>query len=182
MKVTKTWLPEILIIEPRIYSDPRGYFFESYNLSRLNNHGITMQFVQDNQSESVFGVVRGLHYQLLPDAQVKLVRVIQGTIYDVAVDLRKKSSTFGKYFGMELSAENNRQLLIPGGFAHGFSVLSQSAIVLYKCDTYYNPEAERGIRYNDPQLNIDWKLKPEDIKISDRDSSLPFFRDAEMNF
>lgn len=182
MRITETWLPGILIIEPHIHSDQRGYFFESYNLSKLSSHGIGMQFIQDNQSKSGFGVVRGLHYQLLPNAQVKLVRVIEGIIYDVAVDIRKSSSTFGKCFGLELSAENNKQLLIPQGFAHGFSVLSESAVVFYKCDTFYKPEAERGIRYNDPQLAIDWQLKPEDIKVSDRDSALPYFKDAEMNF
>ena len=182
MRVTETWLPGILIIEPLIHSDQRGYFFESYNLSKLRSHGIGMQFIQDNQSKSGFGVVRGLHYQLLPHAQVKLVRVIEGIIYDVAVDIRKNSSTFGKCFGLELSAENKKQLLVPRGFAHGFSVLSESAVVFYKCDTFYKPEAERGIRYNDPQLAIDWQLKPEDIKVSDRDSALPYFKDAEMNF
>ena len=182
MKVSETRLPGILIIEPQVHSDQRGYFFESYNLSKLKSHGIGMQFVQDNQSKSGFGVVRGLHYQLLPYAQVKLVRVIEGIIYDVAVDIRKESSTFGKYFGLELSAENTKQLLIPRGFAHGFSVLSESAVVLYKCDTIYNPKAERGIRYNDPQLAIDWQLKPEDIQVSERDAALPYFNEAEMNF
>lgn len=182
MRVKETRIPGILIIEPQVYSDERGYFFESYNLSKLKSFGIGMQFVQDNQSKSNYGVVRGLHYQLLPHTQVKLIRVIEGTIYDVAVDIRKGSSTFGKYFGLELSAENNKQLLIPGSFAHGFSVLSKAAVVLYKCDKFYNPEAERGIRYNDPQLAIDWKLKPDDIKVSERDAALPFFNEAEMNF
>ncbi|KPK86942.1 MAG: dTDP-4-dehydrorhamnose 3,5-epimerase [Bacteroides sp. SM23_62_1] len=182
MRVTEAPLPGILIIEPHIHSDSRGYFFESYNLNKLKSYGVTMQFVQDNQSKSGFGVVRGLHYQLQPYAQVKLVRVLQGTIYDFAVDIRKNSSTFGKYFGLELSDENNKQLLIPVGFAHGFAVLSESAIVFYKCDKFYNPSAERGIRYNDPDLNIDWKLKQEDIEVSERDSVLPLFRDAEMNF
>ena len=182
MKVTKTWLPGILIIEPQVFADQRGYFFESYNLDKFNTHGITMQFIQDNQSKSEFGVIRGLHYQLHPFAQVKLVRVIEGKIYDIAVDIRKKSSTFSKWFGIELSAENNKQLLIPEGFAHGFSVLSESAVVLYKCNSFYKPEAERGIRYDDPQLAIDWQLNKEDIKVSERDAALPLFRNAEMNF
>jgi dTDP-4-dehydrorhamnose 3,5-epimerase len=182
MKVTETWLPGILIIEPQVFFDQRGYFFESYNHEKLSHYGINMQFVQDNQSKSGFGVIRGLHYQLHPFAQIKLVRVMEGRIYDIAVDIRKKSPTFGKWFGLELSAENNKQLLIREGFAHGFSVLSKSAVVFYKCNSIYNPEAERGIRYDDPELAIDWQLKPEDMNVSDKDAALPLFKDAEMNF
>jgi dTDP-4-dehydrorhamnose 3,5-epimerase len=176
MKVTETEIPGLYIIEPEVYTDNRGYFFESYNYNKMKGYGILTQFVQDNQSKSEYGVVRGLHYQIHPHAQAKLVRVIEGRIYDVAVDIRKGSSTCGKVFGIELNQENNIQLLIPKGCAHGFSVISKYAIVFYKCDVFYNPAAERGIRYDDPDLCIDWQLKPDEIIVSKKDAELPFFR------
>lgn len=178
MKVTETEIPGLLIIEPDVYTDSRGYFFESYNYSKLKEYGIHTQFVQDNQSKSEYGVVRGLHYQVNSFAQAKLVRVIEGRIFDVAVDIRKGSSASGKTFGIELNQENNIQLLIPKGCAHGFSVLSKYAIVFYKCDVFYNPAAERGIRYDDPDLCIDWHLKPDEIIVSKKDAALPFFRES----
>jgi dTDP-4-dehydrorhamnose 3,5-epimerase len=139
-------------------------------------------FVQDNQSKSVYGVIRGLHYQLEPYAQTKLIRVLQGRIYDVAVDIRKGSSTCARWFGIELSEENHLQLLIPRGFAHGFSVLSEIAVIMYKCDEFYVPAADRGIIFNDVSLNIDWKIDPDKIIVSDKDGKLPALHDAEMNF
>jgi dTDP-4-dehydrorhamnose 3,5-epimerase len=182
MKVTKTDIPEVLIIEPSIFKDSRGYFFESYNEGKFNEHGITSKFVQDNQSKSSRGVVRGLHYQLNPYAQAKLIRVLQGKIYDVAVDIRKGSPTFGKWVGVELSCENKLQLLIPRGFAHGFSVLSETATILYKCDELYNAASERGILFNDDSLKIDWKLNLSEYIVSDKDMKQPKFENAEMNF
>jgi len=178
MKFTETEIPGLLIIEPDVFADSRGYFFESYNYGKMKEYGILTQFVQDNQSKSEYGVVRGLHYQVNPFAQAKLVRVIEGRIFDVAVDIRKGSSTYGRTLGIELNHENNIQLLIPKGCAHGFSVLSKNAIVFYKCDVFYNPAAERGIRYDDPDLCIDWHLKPEEIIVSKKDAALPFFRET----
>src|ERR1700744_4288712 len=148
----------LLIFEPAVYKDDRGYFFESYNEQTFHREGIMNRFVQDNQSFSTYGVIRGLHYQLAPHAQAKLIRVLQGKIFDVAVDLRKNSPTFGKFMGIELSAGNRRQFLIPQGFAHGFSVLSETAEVSYKCDAFYHKDSEGGIRYDDPELNIDWQV------------------------
>jgi len=182
MEIQKTPINGLLIIKPGVFKDERGYFFESYNKERFLQNGILMDFVQDNQSKSSYGVIRGLHYQLKPYAQTKLVRVLQGEIYDVAVDLRKNSPTFGKWFGVTLSDENFKQFLIPRGFAHGFSVLSQSAVVMYKCDSYYNKASERGIIYNDESLNIDWKIKPEKVLVSAKDKMLESFDKAEMNF
>lgn len=182
MTIHKTDFEGLLIIEPRIFRDERGYFFESYNQQEYERNQLKTHFIQDNQSKSMRGVVRGLHYQLKPFAQTKLVRVLEGVIYDVAVDIRKGSPTFGKWFGVELSEENMKQLFIPNGFAHGFSVLSETAVVFYKCDQFYNPEHERGIRLDDPDLDIDWKIKPDEMTISSRDSDLPLFGYAEMNF
>jgi len=182
MEIQKTPIDGLLIIKPGVFKDERGYFFESYNKERFLQNGILMDFVQDNQSKSSYGVIRGLHYQLKPYAQTKLVRVLQGKIYDVAVDLRKDSPTFGKWFGVALSDDNFKQFLIPKGFAHGFSVLSQSAVVMYKCDSYYNKASERGIIYNDKSLNIDWKIKPEAVLVSDKDKMMESFEKAEMNF
>jgi dTDP-4-dehydrorhamnose 3,5-epimerase len=182
MNVSETPIQGLLIIEPRIFEDPRGYFYESYNAGVLEKQGITSRFVQDNQSKSSYGVIRGLHYQLQPKAQSKLVRVLEGIIFDVAVDVRKGSPTYGKWFGIELSAANKKQLLIPKGFAHGFSVLSDIAVVFYKCDELYAPESDAGIIYNDADLNIDWKLPPERILISDKDSKLSGFKNAKNNF
>ena len=183
MKIISTEINDLFIFEPEVFGDTRGYFFESYNKTKLDSLiGNTYTFVQDNESKSSYGVIRGLHYQLAPFSQAKLVRVLQGKVYDVAVDLRKSSPTFGNWVGVELSDENKRQFLIPKGFAHGFSVLSETAIFEYKCDKYYHPEAEAGITYNDPSLNIDWKVKDEDITVSQKDRLLPKFEEAKINF
>jgi dTDP-4-dehydrorhamnose 3,5-epimerase len=182
MEVIKTAFEGLVIIVPRIFDDNRGYFYESYNRQTYINAGVPYDFVQDNQSESVKGVIRGLHYQLAPYAQTKLVRVITGTVFDVVVDLRKGSSTFGKWYGIELSDLNKLQLLVPQGFAHGFSVLSDKAVVLYKTDNLYNKSSERGIVYNDTLLKIDWKADPEASIVSERDAQLSSFADAEYNF
>lgn len=182
MEIRETGIAGLLVIKPRIFEDTRGYFFESFNESDLEKAGHPFHFIQDNQSKSVFGVVRGLHYQLAPKAQTKFVRVLEGSIWDIAVDLRKSSPTFLQWRGIELTAENKLQMLIPKGFAHGFSVLSKAAIVLYKCDEFYAPEFETGIRYDDPELGIDWKVKPEDRILSERDLSMPSLKEANMNF
>lgn len=182
MKIIETSIPGLLILEPRVFADTRGYFLESYNQQKLAEAGISVAFVQDNESKSGRGVIRGLHYQLGPFAQSKLVRVIQGSVYDVAVDCRKGSPTFGQSFGLELSEENKLQFFIPKGFAHGFSVLSETAVFSYKCDTFYNPAAERGILYNDPALRINWGIDVSEAIVSGKDTILPLFADAEMNF
>ncbi|MPM77475.1 dTDP-4-dehydrorhamnose 3,5-epimerase [bioreactor metagenome] len=183
MKIINTEINDLFIIEPDVFGDDRGYFFESYNKMKLDPLiGNEYIFVQDNESKSSYGVIRGLHYQLAPFSQAKLVRVLQGKVYDVAVDLRRNSPTFGNWVGVELSGENKRQFFIPKGFAHGFSVLSETAVFAYKCDEYYHPEAEAGIIYNDPSLNIDWKVKDADIKVSSKDNVLPNFEKARMNF
>ena len=182
MNIINTEFPGLKIVEPRVLNDPRGYFFESYHNQRYKNAGMLNDFVQDNESMSDYGVVRGLHYQLEPFAQAKLVRVVLGKVYDIAVDLRKGSPTFGKWMGVELSSENKRQLFIPKGFAHGFSALSEKVILAYKCDNYYSKESERGIKFNDPFLNIDWKIPANQMIISDKDRDAPDFQSAEMNF
>ncbi|HWB91246.1 MAG TPA: dTDP-4-dehydrorhamnose 3,5-epimerase, partial [Puia sp.] len=151
-------IPGLLIFEPAVYKDDRGYFFESYNLETFRRQGVDIHFVQDNQSNSRYGVIRGLHYQLAPHAQTKLVRVLEGRILDIAVDIRRGSPTFGKHVSVELSADNKLQFLIPHGFAHGFSVLSETAEVAYKCDAFYNKESEGGIRFDSPELDIDWQI------------------------
>jgi dTDP-4-dehydrorhamnose 3,5-epimerase len=178
----ETGIPGLLIIEPGIYRDNRGYFYESYNARELEKAGIKEKFIQDNQSKSAYGVIRGLHYQLEPYAQTKLLRVLEGRIYDVAVDVREGSPAYGQWFGLEISSENSLQFYIPKGFAHGFSVLSETAVVLYKCDSYYNPSSEAGIIYNDDSLDIDWKIKPGKEIISPKDTNLPPFEKAELNF
>ncbi len=182
MEITKTPIAGLLVLTPRVFQDDRGYFLESFNAKNLAEAGITTSFVQDNESKSTRGVIRGLHYQLNPHAQAKLVRVIEGTVFDVAVDLRKDSPTFGQWYGLELSDENKIQLFIPRGFAHGFSVLSETAVFAYKCDAYYDPKSERGIVYNDPELNIDWKVDEKEARISGKDQANPLFREAEYNF
>lgn len=182
MEIRETGIEGLLLIKPRIFEDERGYFFESFNEADLEKAGHPFHFIQDNQSKSLYGVVRGLHYQLEPRAQTKFVRVLEGSIWDVAVDLRKDSPTFLQWKGAELSAENKLQMLIPRGFAHGFSVLSDSAVVLYKCDEFYAPDFETGIRYNDPEIGIDWKVKPEDRILSGRDLAMPSLKEATMNF
>lgn len=182
MKLIETTLPDLYIVEPKVFEDSRGYFFESYNSKVLLEHGISEVFVQDNESKSSKNVLRGLHYQLAPYAQTKLIRVISGSILDVVVDIRKGSPTFGQYFSIELSGDKKVQLFIPKGFAHGFSVLSDFAVVNYKCDVYYQPDAERGILYNDPALKIDWKIDLENAIVSSKDKVNPTLANAEMNF
>lgn len=182
MNIIETPIPGLLIIEPRVFADERGYFFESFSGLKFENAGLITSFVQDNESKSCRGVIRGLHYQLAPYAQTKLIRVVQGSVYDVAVDLRKGSPTFGQWFGLEISESNKKQFYIPKGFAHGFSVLSETAIFSYKCDEFYHPEAERGIRFDDPALGIDWKLPKEEAIVSGKDQIHPFLANAEMNF
>jgi dTDP-4-dehydrorhamnose 3,5-epimerase len=182
MKIIETPIPGLLILEPRVFADTRGYFLESYNQKKFTAAGISTVFVQDNESKSGMGVIRGLHYQLDPYSQTKLVRVIQGSVYDVAVDCRKGSPTFGQSFGLELSEENKLQFFIPKGFAHGFSVLSETAVFSYKCDSLYNPAAERGILYNDPALKINWGIEASEAIVSGKDTIHPLFADAEMNF
>lgn len=177
MKVSETHITGLRILEPEVYRDPRGYFMETYHRSQLKSHGIHNEFIQDNQSRSSYGVIRGLHFQSEPHAQAKLIRVTEGAILDVAVDIREGSSTYGQWFGLELNAENQLQLLIPGGFAHGFSVLSENATVFYKCDAYYHPASESGIRYDDPDLRIDWKIDMSEAVISGKDMGLPHLKD-----
>jgi dTDP-4-dehydrorhamnose 3,5-epimerase len=182
MNIVETPIPGLLILEPRVFADDRGYFLESFSETKFLQNGLNYKFVQDNESKSSYGVIRGLHYQLAPYSQTKLIRVVHGTVFDVAVDLRQGSTTFGQWFGLEVSAEKKNQLLIPKGFAHGFSVLSEYAIFSYKCDEFYNPKADRGIRLDDPTLNIDWKIPFEQAVISEKDLKSPSFKDAEMNF
>ncbi|WP_345254665.1 dTDP-4-dehydrorhamnose 3,5-epimerase [Flaviaesturariibacter amylovorans] len=175
-------LPGLVVIEPRVFEDSRGYFYEAYNEAVFAAQGIANRFVQDNQSQSTYGVIRGLHFQRPPHAQAKLIRVMEGTILDVVVDIRPDSPTFGQHFSLELSAANRRQLFIPAGFAHGFSVLSPTAAILYKCDHLYNKESEGGIRYNDPSLAIDWKVNVAEATVSERDAQLPLFSDLRATF
>ena len=182
MPFIKTPITNLLVFEPKIHEDSRGYFFESFNLQTFRAEGIDINFVQDNQSSSKYGVIRGLHYQLNPSAQVKLIRVLSGRILDVVVDIRKGSPAFGKNFSVELTAENKKQLFVPAGLAHGFSVLSEEAEVLYKCDSFYNKDSEAGILYNDPSLNIDWKIPAEKEIVSEKDKGLPLFAECRNNF
>lgn len=182
MEIIQTPISDLLIIQPRVFKDARGFFMESYNRSKFNELGINLDFCQDNQSRSAYGVIRGLHYQLLPQSQSKLVTVIEGAVWDVAVDLRKNSPTFGQWYGIELTGENKTQFLIPQGFAHGFSVLSESALFSYKCDNFYSPEHEAGILFNDPTLNIDWKIPADKALVSEKDLKLPVLANAKMNF
>ena len=182
MTIEYTSIQGLVVINPTIYHDERGYFFESYNQAKFQQKGIEYQFIQDNQSFSKRGVIRGLHLQINPYAQAKLVRVLQGEILDVAVDLRKRSPTYGRYFSVVLSSENKKQLMVPHGFAHGFSVLSETASVLYKVDQVYHKESERGIRYDDPTLAIDWQLHPNEIIVSEKDLVLPSFNEIDWSF
>ena len=182
MKIVETPIEGLFIIEPQVFGDNRGYFLETFRESFLKEAGINTAFVQDNESRSIRGVVRGLHYQINPFAQAKLVRVVSGTVFDVAVDLRRNSPTFKKWFGLELSGENKKQLYIPRGFAHGFSVLSETAVFAYKCDAYYQQNAERGILFNDPELNINWKLSSEEMIVSGKDQAHHLLKDADFNF
>ena len=182
MKIVETGFKGLTVIKPSVFTDPRGYFFESFSQLSFDNAGLIFSPVQDNESKSVKGVIRGLHYQLQPYPQAKLIRVVMGRILDVALDIRKDSLTFGKWFGIELDSENKDQLFIPHGFAHGFSVLSEIAVIQYKCDSPYNPKFERGINLNDPALDIYWKLGSTLPIISDKDLAQPLFKDAEYNF
>lgn len=172
----------VMVFEPDVFEDSRGYFFEAYNEKKFLEAGIDFRWVQDNQSSSAYGVIRGLHYQLPPFAQSKIVRVLRGKILDVVVDIRTGSPTFGKSYCKVLSAKNRRQLFIPKGMAHGFSVLSEKAEVIYKCDAYYNKESEAGIIYNDPELNIDWRIPESEIIVSEKDRQLPLMKDCKNRF
>jgi dTDP-4-dehydrorhamnose 3,5-epimerase len=181
MTVTETELKGCFILEPTLFKDERGYFFESFNAKNFNEAiGEEVSFVQDNQSYSSKGVVRAIHYQQGKFTQAKLVRVLSGRVLDVAVDLRKGSPTFGQHFSIELSAENKKQLFIPKGFGHGFSVLSETAEFFYKCDNFYNKASEGGIVYNDPRLNIDWQIPLNEIKVSEKDLELPTMQIASL--
>ena len=177
MNIIETALPGVLIIEPKVFGDARGYFFESWNQATYEAAGITGNWLQDNESLSCFGVLRGLHYQAAPYTQAKIVRVFTGTVLDVAVDIRKGSPTYGRHIAVELSGENKCQLYIPRGFAHGFVVLSDQAVFSYKCDNVYMPSSERGIMFNDPDLGIDWRIAPDKILLSDKDKKHPVFTD-----
>ncbi len=182
MKVLPTPLQDLFIVEPAVFADNRGFFYESYNAKKLQEAGQNYNFIQDNHSKSSYGVLRGLHYQNDPSAQTKLVRVTQGSVLDVVVDIRKGSPTFLHHFSLELSDENKLQLLIPRGFAHGFVVLSDTCEFLYKCDNYYDKASEGGIAYNDPTLNIDWRIPQQDIILSEKDKQNPFVEHANFNF
>lgn len=182
MSFSPTTFPGLYLFQPRIFEDHRGYFFESYSEKLFQENNIQLNFVQDNQASSTFGIVRGLHYQMEPHAQSKLIRVLSGIILDVVVDIRKNSPTYGEVFAVELSDKNKMQLLIPKGFAHGYSVLSASAEVFYKCDAFYHKESEGGIAYNDPSLNIDWKIPTDKIVVSEKDNNYPLLVDCKNNF
>jgi dTDP-4-dehydrorhamnose 3,5-epimerase len=182
MPFTPTNIPGLLIFEPPVFSDSRGYFLESYNAKVFEEAGIITPFVQDNQSKSVKGVLRGLHYQLSPMAQAKLVRVVAGEVLDVAVDIRQGSPTYLKHFSLVLSAENKKQLYIPRGFAHGFVVLSDSAEFVYKCDNFYSKEHDAGIRFDDPTLGIDWHFDMAKVIVSEKDQNLPLIGQSQNNF
>lgn len=182
MNIEHTFIKDLVVLTPVVFEDERGYFFEVYNKSNLSDLGVYIDFIQDNQSFSKKGTLRGLHYQNPPFAQTKLVRVLEGEIMDVAVDLRKNSETYGKQYSILLTSGNKKQLLIPQGFAHGFSVLSETAIVIYKCDQYYNKESEGGIRFNDSTLNIDWGIDLEQAIVSEKDLILPHFENCNSQF
>lgn len=176
MEVQTTEIPGLFIVHPKVFGDHRGYFFESFNAREFQEKtGLDIHFVQDNESKSKRGVLRGLHFQKPPFAQSKLVRVVKGCVLDVAVDIRKDSPTYGHYHAIELTEDNHLQFFIPKGFAHGFSVLSDEAVFQYKCDEFYNPQSEGALAWNDPQLNIDWRLPESEILLSDKDRNHPFF-------
>jgi dTDP-4-dehydrorhamnose 3,5-epimerase len=182
MPFESTGIQGLWLFQPGVFEDERGYFFESYNEGVFHRAGIHNRFIQDNQSSSIYGVIRGLHYQLPPFAQSKLVRVIKGKILDVAVDIRKGSPTFGQSYNVVLSAKNKKQLFIPPGFAHGFSVLTDKAEVLYKCDAFYNKDSEGGIHYKDPSLNIDWRIPEGSEIVSDKDLAYPLMAECRNSF
>ncbi|MFA9374595.1 MAG: dTDP-4-dehydrorhamnose 3,5-epimerase [Poseidonibacter sp.] len=182
MNFIRTQIPDVVIIEPRVHGDHRGYFVETFRADKLEEFlGFKINFCQDNESKSSKGVLRGLHYQLPPHAQTKLVRVIQGKVLDIAVDIRKNSPTFGQHVAVELSYENKRQLLVPRGFAHGFIVLEDDTTFAYKVDNYYSPQCDRGIAFNDLDLNIDWKLSLDELNLSDKDKKQPKLFDIKDN-
>ena len=180
MNVITTEIPEVKIIEPVVFGDARGYFFESWTQERYKAAGIDCNWIQDNESLSHFGVLRGLHYQAAPYTQAKLIRVISGAVLDVAVDIRRGSPTFGRHVAVELSGENKRQMFVPRGFAHGFVVLSDDVIFQYKCDNRYAPSHERGIRFDDPALGIDWRVDVARFNLSEKDTRNPLFADADL--
>ncbi|MFV0555143.1 MAG: dTDP-4-dehydrorhamnose 3,5-epimerase [Mangrovibacterium sp.] len=181
MKATKTEIPEVIIFEPKVFGDERGYFFESFRQDVFEEAvGKEIKFIQDNQSKSSYGVLRGLHFQRPPFTQSKLVRCIEGTVLDVAVDMRKASPTYGKHVAVELSAENHRQLWIPQGFAHGFVVLSETAVFAYKCDNYYAPTHDGGVAWDDAEIGIDWRVPAEDIKLSEKDQKHPKLKEVDV--
>ena len=183
MRFTRTNIPDVIVIEPSVHGDSRGYFVETFRADKLEKFlGYKISFCQDNESKSSKGVLRGLHYQLHPAAQTKLVRVIQGRVLDVAVDIRKNSPTFGQHVAVELSAENKKQMLVPRGFAHGFVVLEDDTIFAYKVDNYYSPENDRGIAFDDPRLNIDWLLDHNELQLSDKDTKQPKLSETEDLF
>lgn len=183
MNVIETPIKGLLIIEPRVFNDDRGYFFESFNANTFKTAtGQDINFVQDNQARSTINVLRGLHYQNAPHAQTKLIRALEGAIWDVVVDLRKDSDTYGRWYGVELSAENKRQFLVPKGFAHGYSVLTPTAEVFYKCDDFYSKEDEGGLYYADPALNIDWKINLADAIVSEKDKVQPALKENNSRF
>lgn len=182
MEIIKTNIEGVVIIEPRIFKDDRGYFFESFSQREFEEKVCKTTFVQDNESKSSYGVLRGLHFQKPPFAQSKLVRVIKGAVLDVAVDIRKGSPTFGQYVSVELTGDNHRQFFIPRGFAHGFSVLSEEVIFQYKCDNFYSPQSEGAIAWNDPDLNIDWRIPIEEVVLSEKDSKHPKLKDLQSVF
>ncbi|MFY8036168.1 MAG: dTDP-4-dehydrorhamnose 3,5-epimerase [Cyclobacteriaceae bacterium] len=182
MRLIETGFDDLFVIEPKVIEDERGYFMESYHYEALKSQGIDIHFVQDNQSRSRKGVLRGLHYQNAPYAQTKLIRTLSGSILDVALDLRREKSTFGKVFTLEISAQNKKQVLVPKGFAHGFLVLSDEAEILYKCDETYHPEAEGGIIYSDPDIEIDWGVSLEHVILSKRDQQHPTIAQAKFKF
>lgn len=182
MNITQTSIPSVVIIEPRLFKDERGYFFESFSKQDFDIHVRKVNFVQDNESKSSYGVLRGLHFQKPPFAQSKLVRVIKGAVLDVAVDIRKGSPTFGQHVAVELTGENHRQLFIPRGFAHGFSVLSTEVLFQYKCDNFYAPQYEGAIAWNDPDLNINWQIPTEKVILSEKDKCHPRLKDIDWLF
>lgn len=180
MNIIETEIQGVFIIEPKVFGDSRGYFFESFSKKEFDSKIGPVEFVQDNESKSCYGVVRGLHFQKPPHAQAKLVRVVKGKVLDVAVDLRKDSPTYGKHVAVELSEDNHRQVFIPKGFAHGFSVLSEEAVFQYKCDDYYAPETEGAVAWNDPELNIDWRIPADMMILSEKDKRHPELKDLKL--
>jgi dTDP-4-dehydrorhamnose 3,5-epimerase len=182
MKFIKTEISDVIIVEPSVFGDDRGYFLESFNLEKFEENVHPIKFVQDNESKSLRGVLRGLHFQKPPFNQAKLVRCIEGRVMDVALDIRKGSPTYGKHVALELSGENKKQLFVPRGFAHGFAVLSETAVFAYKVDNTYAPEYDSGIKYNDKDLNINWGLTEEEVLLSGKDKNLPLFKDLDSPF